>query len=177
MKFTLLSLALLLPCTALASNTVTFLGEVSDSTCDVTIDGVKGDVSVQLPTVQASSLAADGQIAGATPFKFTLSGCTAASGATTTTVGMRLVSTSTANSGNLVNIASDSAATNVSIQILDESDSSNAIDFTLGEYSTPLKVKPTSGNVEFPFIAQYYANGVATIGKVESQLQYALTYK
>lgn len=178
MKLKMLAIGLLLPFTALASNTVTFFGEVSDSTCNVTINGVEGNVSVQLPTVQASALDAAAKYAGATPFKFTLSGCSAASGPeATTTVGMRLVSTSTISSGNLINIAADSPAKNVAIQILDDSASSKAIDFSLGEYSTALVAQPTTGNAEFPFTAQYYATDAATIGKVEAQLQYALTYK
>ncbi|EKT65564.1 fimbrial protein [Providencia burhodogranariea] len=173
MKYKLLSIALLLPFTAIASNTVTFLGEVSDTTCDITINGSKGDVSVQLPTVLASTLEESGDVTGATPFKFTVSGCSAGAQAT---VGMRLVSTSTTNTGNLVNIATGTPATDVSIQILDDN-KTDPIDFTLGEYSTDLIAKPTTGNVEFPFTAQYHSDGKATIGKVESQLQYALTYK
>lgn len=177
MKFKTLSIALLLPFAAMASNTVTFLGEVSDSTCNVTVNGTEGNVSVQLPTVQASALASVGSKAGATPFKFTLSGCTATAG-TQATVGMRLVSSSTANSGNLVNIATDTPAQNVSIQILDDNET-DPINFTLGEYSTALVAKPTADDAtaEFPFTAQYYSAGEAKIGKVEAQLQYALTYK
>lgn len=173
MKLKYLSIALLFPIAAFASNTVTFLGEVSDSTCDITINGTSGDVSVQLPTVQASVLSAAASTAGATPFKFVVSGCTAG---TQANVGMRLVSSATTNSGNLENI-STAPADNVSVQILDDSDSSSPIDFTEGEYFTNLSALPTTGTtLEFPFTAQYHSDGAATIGKVESQLQYALTY-
>lgn len=185
MKHKLLGLALLLPFAALAADTVTFYGEVADSTCNITVNGASGEVSVQLPTVQASTLN-DEQTAGNTPFTFTLSGCNAATGATTTEVGMRLLASSAANSGNLLNIATGAtAAQNVSIQILDDATSGTPIpvDFSKGEYTTATKTKPTdlSGTVQFPFSAQYYvanaATDAATVGKVEAQLQYALTYK
>lgn len=172
MKMKLLSIALLLPIAAFASNTVTFLGEVSDSTCDVTINGTSGEVSVQLPTVQATDLATATKTAGTTPFKFVVSGCTAG---TQANVGMRLVSNATTNSGNLVNIATNPAE-QVSVQIIDGK-STTAVDFTKGEYFTDRVALPTaSDSLEFPFTAQYYADGKASVGKVESQLQYALSY-
>jgi len=178
MKLKLLSVALLLPFAAFADNTVTFLGEVSDSTCNVTVNGTAGNISVLLPTIPASALNEAAITAGQTPFKFVVSGCTAA---TQTTVGMRLVPVSvTATGGNLTNLASANPASNVDIQIIDNYNNGNkVIDFTSGEYvSTDLVTLPTAGQqLEFPFTAQYYATGAASVGKVESQLQYALTYK
>lgn len=184
MKYQLLGLALLLPCAAFAADTVTFYGEVADSTCNITVNGASGEVSVQLPTVQAAALNSS-QTAGKTPFVFTLSGCEAASGATSTLVGMRLLSNSTANSGNLLNIATGTTvAKNVSIQIEDDTPTTPAIiDFSQGEYTTTTKTKPSdqAGTLQFPFSAQYYVayatGNPATVGKVEAKLQYALTYK
>lgn len=178
MKLKLMGIALLFPLTALADNTVTFLGEVSDSTCNVTVNGTAGNVSVLLPTIPASVLSEAAETAGQTPFKFVVSGCTAD---TQKTVGMRLVPVSvTATGGNLTNLATVTPAQKVDIQIVDNyNNGNNVIDFTSGEYvSTTLATLPTAGQqLEFPFTAQYYATGQATVGKVESQLQYALTYK
>ncbi|UYA60542.1 hypothetical protein NAL19_2411 [Pectobacterium sp. F1-1] len=176
MKFTTLSLALMLPFAVYADNTVTFLGEISDSTCNVTVNGATGNISVLLPTTPASELSQSGDIAGQTPFKFVVSGCTAV---TEQTVGMRLVPVSTTSNGDLENLATTNAASNVSIQLLDNyNNASNVISFTSGEYTTPTLVNlPTGTNtVEFPFTAQYYATGAASVGKVQTQLQYALTY-
>lgn len=180
MKHKLLGLALLLPFAAFANDTVTFYGEVADTTCNVTVGGADGAVTVQLPTVAATSLATAAQVAGETPFDFTVTGCVAASGATTTQVGMRLLSTSTANSGNLLNVAPTNPATNVSVQLVDNGTGGpKTINFANGEYTSILQTKPTdaTGVVTFPFIAQYYATGAATAGKVQAQVQYALTYQ
>lgn len=176
MKYKLLVIALL-PFSVFASNTITFLGEVSDATCDITVDGTKGDISVQLPTVLAKDLASKGATTGETPFSFAVSGCSAV---TQTSVGIRLIPTSTTNSGNLTNISgATTASENVSVQVLDNATGTPvAIDFTKGEYSSALKTFPTADNsVQFPFVARYYADDVAKVGKVESKLQYALTYK
>lgn len=178
MKYKILSIALLLPFTVFASNTVTFLGEVSDSTCNITVNGASGNVSVQLPTVAATQLATIKDVAGNTPFTFTITGC---SGTTQTKVGMRLVSASTTAGGNLVNIATTKPAENVSIQILDEGITTAAnkpINFTLGEYYGATSAFPANNaSTVLTFSAQYYAEGAAKAGKVQSQLQYALAYE
>ncbi|MFG1173174.1 fimbrial protein [Erwiniaceae bacterium CAU 1747] len=177
MKITALGIALMLPFVVYADNTVTFLGEVSDSTCNVTVNGTTGNVSVLLPTTPAGDLAEAAKTAGATPFKFVVGGCTAA---TEKTVGMRLVPVSTTTGGNLKNLATANPADNVSIQIIDNyNNGTSTINFSSGEYVTPTLVNLPTGTsqLEFPFTAQYYATGAASIGKVETQLQYALTYK
>ena len=38
-----------------SDNTITFLGEVADETCSVTVNGVAASPTVLLPTVSASS--------------------------------------------------------------------------------------------------------------------------
>lgn len=179
MKSKLLGIALLFPMVAFADNTVTFLGEVSDSTCDVTINGASGNISVLLPTTTVTALSTAGATTEATPFNFVVSGCTAAS---QSNVGMRLVPLSTTTSGTLTNIASTStAAAGVAIQIVDGS-TSTPIDFSDGEYSTTTQTIPSSstGTLTFPFTARYYSLATTAVpvtsGKVESQLQYALTY-
>lgn len=180
MKHKLLGLALLFSFAAFANDTVTFYGEVADTTCNVTVNGASGAVTVQLPTVAATALASSGAVTGTTPFNFTVNGCQAATGATSTQVGMRLISTSTANSGNLLNVAATNPASNVVVQLLDNGTGGpKTIDFSLGEYTSILQTKPTSaaGSLTFPFSAQYYATAAATAGKVQSQVQYALTYK
>ncbi|MEX9942726.1 fimbrial protein [Providencia rettgeri] len=180
MKNKLLFFSMLLPFAAFANDTVTFYGEVADTTCNVTVNGVSGAVTVQLPTVATTELSSSSTVAGTTPFNFTVSGCSAASDVTPTQVGMRLLPISTANSGNLLNVAATNPASNVVVQLVDNGTGGpKTIDFSLGEYTSILQSKPgdNTGTLTFPFSAQYYATGQATAGKVQSQIQYALTYK
>lgn len=53
-----------------ANNTITFLGEVSDQTCEVAINGNAANPSVLLPTVSTAQLATAGSVAGETPLPF-----------------------------------------------------------------------------------------------------------
>lgn len=181
MKLVALGVALMLPVAAYADNTVTFLGEVSDSTCNVTVNGTEGNVSVLLPTALATDLADAGSTAQPTKFDFVVSGCTAATSGADSTVAMRLVPLQTSSNGNLENIASTGAAENVSIQLVDNYNSANTkISFSSGEYTTAFATLPTTTagtTVTFPFTAQYYSAGSATAGKVEAQVQYALSYE
>lgn len=50
---------------AASTGTITFNGELTDSTCDVSIDGQGADASVTLPTVSINQLAAQGKHQGA----------------------------------------------------------------------------------------------------------------
>ncbi|MDD8344951.1 type 1 fimbrial protein [Escherichia coli] len=181
MKLLALGVALMLPMAAYADNTVTFLGEVSDSTCNVTVNGTNGNVTVLLPTALATDLKTVGSKAEPTPFNFVVSGCTAAESGSDSTVAMRLVPLQTSANGNLENIASTGAAENVTIQLVDNYDNANKdINFNSGDYTTAFANLPTTTagtSVTFPFTAQYYSAGSATAGKVEAQVQYALTYK
>lgn len=171
MHKTLLALSLLLPLTASAANTVTFLGEVSDTTCNVTVNGSSGDLAVQLPTVTTTDLGNANDFAGEKEFIFTVSGCT---GSTQNNVGMRLVAPIVDSNlgGNLANIAAANPATNVAIQILDNA---TIIDFLSGEYHST--TQPLGSSLVFPFTARYVAtaSGV-TPGAVEAKLEYALSY-
>lgn len=175
MKLKVLAIALLFPSvSAFALNTVTFTGEVANSTCNVTVDGTEGDVYVQLPTVQASELAS-GAGAGGKDFSFTITGCSGASD-----VGMRLVPSAATSGGNLINIApEDEKADNVSIQILSGGLTGTPLDFTEGEqFSSTTQLAATTGEATVTYGARYFFEGTGTpdAGKVEAQLQYALTY-
>lgn len=180
MKLKVLAVALLLPSAVAfsATNTVTFYGQVTDATCNVTVNSTSGDVSVQLPTIKATDLTSGAAAtAGATKFNFVISGCTA--GTSDTNVAIRLVPESTTTAGNLPNIASGAAA-NVEVQLVDDADTGGVINFaTGGEYTTtPVAITSADadGNISVPFTAQYYATGTAGSGKVEGKVQYALAY-
>lgn len=180
MKTKLLAIALLLPSVAAfsASNTVTFFGEVSDATCNVTlVNGQSGDVSVQLNTANIANLATEGAFAGETEFDFVASGCTAVEDGQSN-VGIRLVPQSATNAGNLPNIATTNPADNVEIQLLDKGNGGGVINFASGEYTSITQAIPPAadGSVTIPFAARYYSTGTATAGKVEGKVQYELAY-
>lgn len=154
-----------------SDNTITFMGEVSDETCSISVNGEDASPVVLLPTVSATALNAS-QVAGATPFDIGVSGCTgSASGVKISTVFVG--NNINATTGNL---ASTGTAGDVEIQILDTTDT--AIDFRsafTGSGDLALAANQTSATATYK--AQYYTGGSATSGTVVASLQYAVSYQ
>lgn len=48
--------------------TITINGQITDTTCTISVDGGSNDATVTLPTVSSTTLGAAGATAGATPF-------------------------------------------------------------------------------------------------------------
>jgi major type 1 subunit fimbrin (pilin) len=177
-----------------STGTITFNGEVTDTTCDVSVNGQGADADVTLPTVSSSLLASEGQVTGKTSFNMELTGCTLSDPSTagTNDAAVSKVSaffqagaTVDAATGHL--LQQDAAgAQNVSLELLD------------GTTSQPIKAGDASqvdGNTYYdmtddgtatgtvldsivlPYAVQYYADGQATAGKVTSSVVYNLQYK
>jgi len=159
---------------AFSDNTVTFQGEVTSETCSVTINGNSAKPIVLLPTVNASALAAAGSTAGQATFDIGVTGCTGNATAATT-INSVFTGNSVSTAGNLSNVASTDAATNVEVQILDTA--SKAIDFTSGFTGAgDLTLAAGAKSATATYTAQYYATGEATAGAVEATMQYAVSY-
>ncbi|CAM3696434.1 fimbrial protein [Rahnella victoriana] len=159
---------------ALSDNTITFQGEVTAETCSVTINGNSAKPLVLLPSVNTSALAASGSTAGQATFDIGVTGCTGSADAATT-VSSVFAGNSVSTAGNLSNVATTDAATNVEVQILDTK--SQPIDFTstfTADGDLTLAAGETASSATYT--AQYYATGVATAGAVESTMQYAVSY-
>lgn len=172
-KLTLSALVLtaLFGANAHANNTITFLGEVSDQTCEVAINGATANPTVLLPTVSTADLAAAGSVAGETPFTLSVSGCTI-NATQALPIKTVFVGNSVTVAGNLGNTGS---ATNVSLQILDAV-GGNAVDLTGVATVDGLNVAAGDSTASHDFAVQYYAEGVATAGTVVSSVQYAISY-
>lgn len=159
-----------------ADNTVRFLGEVTDQTCTIQINGSESYPVVLLPTVSKSMLTGAGSSAGETPFTVTLSGCDVSATSVSKQAKIRFVSTNI-DGANLKNIASASPATNVAIQLLD---GTSPLDFTSGDAKTAAKTiggEAGQSSATFDMKARYYsAAGSATAGAVEASAQFAVTY-
>ncbi|MDG1640320.1 type 1 fimbrial protein [Klebsiella huaxiensis] len=154
-----------------ANNTITFMGEVTDETCSVSVNGTDVAPIVLLPTVPASALAASAATAGQTTFDVGVSGCTgSAAGVNISTV---FVGNNVSATGNLANTGS---AGNVEVQILDTANTD--IDFSsVFNGAGDLSLAANETEKTATYTAQYYATGAATAGTVQSSLQYAVSYQ
>ena len=167
------------------TGTITFSGQVVDSTCAVTVNNTNASATVTLPTVKIQELANANETAGATPFTIDVTGCTAITTPLITSIKTRFLAQNV-NGANLANTAGTTPATKVAIQLLQDtgvigSTDDTALNFTTGyaESGTqPLADAIGLGVVKFPFVARYIAveNGV-TAGTVQAIVDYELVYE
>ncbi|WP_432744718.1 fimbrial protein [Haemophilus influenzae] len=178
---------------------VTFFGKVVENTCKVKTKN--RDMSVVLHDVGKNSLSTEGNTAMPTPFTITLQNCQGAtqSDKHAKKVGLYFYSWENADKDKnytLKNMEGTDKATNVNIQLMEE-DGTTSIkvvgkdteDFTYPKNGVALDqnaiVNPTSGSVtlnsdaDIPlhFIAQYYATGKATAGKVQTSVNFEIAYE
>lgn len=164
-------------CAAFAQdNAIRFMGKVSSQTCNISVnDSTSASPIILLETAKSSDLSTAGNTSTPTTFKLKLTGCTDP-GANGQSIKINFASNNVDASGNLKNISTSDAATNVAIQLLDPDN--NAIDLSSGE-ATATGFTLASGKTggEAQYTAQYIATGgAATAGNVEATVQYAITY-
>lgn len=159
------------------TGTITFSGELTDNTCNVSIDGQGADPVVVLPTVSINQLASAEKTAGDTGFVMALSGC---AGTTLGTASAFFQAGASVDpvTGRLKNINGDAA--NVTLQLLDGSSTNAAsvikagsqeqVDDTIG-----VDIRTTTANL--PYIVRYYAEGPTEAGSVVSNVVYSLQYQ
>lgn len=198
MKKTLISTALaavmgfamLAPTVASASDgTITFNGQITDTTCTVTGGGAAtgtGNITVTLPTVSVSSLSGDGSTAGDTNFSLILSGANCTDGKTAAlwieTTQTPALDTAT---GALTNQASGGAG-NVEVRMVNPANN-QPINLGINDYvingasvvaANNQPAYTISGNTgTLKYVAQYLAvGGAATAGAVNTYLTYSMQY-
>lgn len=163
---------------AATSGTINFSGMVTDTTCDVAINGQNGDTTVTLPIVPTSELASIGKTTGQTNFTMTLENCVLGQqGENTVSAFFQAGATVDNNSGRLKQ-TSASGAENVSLQLLDGTNgnvifvgNSNQME---SNYFANIRENTA---IKLPYSVRYYAEGPVTSGIVTSSVVYNLQYK
>ncbi len=155
-----------------SSGTISFNGEITSNTCNVSVDGGTASETVLLPTVSESALDAPGKFAGRTSFSIGLSGCT---GSLQTASAFFEAGAGVNGDGRLVNTGS---ATNVDLQLRDGSNANAVIKAGSASQITDTEyVTLASGAATLPYSAEYYATDAAGAGTVVSSVTYNIQYK
>lgn len=168
---------------AASTGTITFNGELTDTTCEVDIEGQGSDATVTLPTVGINELAAAGDVTGRTAFNMNLSKCSiGTAGHSTVAAFFQPGSTVDLSTGRLKNMTGN--ATGASLQLLDPSNNYAVINVgnTDQVNNTAYVAINTSagaglGSAQLPYAVQYYAESLTTAGTVSSSVVYNLMYK
>ncbi|MDE4917888.1 major type 1 subunit fimbrin (pilin) [Cupriavidus metallidurans] len=160
---------------AASGNTINFQGEVTDQTCQVTINGNAANSTVLLPTVSSTVLTTAGATAGTTSFTVGVNGCvaptTSAQAIKTVFVGNQVTA-----AGNLGNTGT---ATNVALQLLDPTTPSAPFNLNNpgGYAAAGLSLPIGATSATHDFAVRYISEpGGATSGSVLGSVQYAVSY-
>ncbi|PCE27082.1 hypothetical protein BWP39_09865 [Paraburkholderia acidicola] len=156
-----------------SAGTVTFLGEIVETTCKV--DTSSQNLEVKLPKIASSQLPDSGSTAALTPFSLKLTGCTASKDPNTAVqVGVMFDASQNVNvnSGRLINTANPKS--NVEISILD----ADHKDILIGTGASSYRYVNTDANngATLQYFAQYYATGKVLPGKVQTNVTYSIVY-
>lgn len=171
----LLVSTLLLPSAFASDGTITITGTITDTTCTIAVNDGNADGTVTLPTVSAKTLAASGDVAGATPFSIGLSSCSGTSLGTATSYFEPGAYVDT-ESGRLNVDSATGSATNIQVQLLNsEREAIVAGAATGGQNDISTDIESGSGTLNY--YAQYYATGVSTAGSVSTQVSYTIVYE
>ncbi|MBK4785154.1 MAG: type 1 fimbrial protein [Pantoea sp. Pent] len=160
---------------AASSGTITFNGELTASTCDVSVDGKGPSSTVVLPPLSTSGFQKAGETGGTTKFLMTLTNCKGT--LQTASAFFEAGPSVDMTSGRLKNTTG--SATNVQLQLLDGSSTTQApIDVGNSNQMTNTQyVDISSGNTTLPYAVRYYATNAATAGTVVSNVTYSIQYK
>lgn len=177
---------------AVTGGKITFQGKVVDQTCSVSTNS--RDQIVVLQNVPKNKLAALGAEAMPTPFHINLEGCTTQGEKIAKKVKASFSSVANVDAANLYTLKNkigDSYAKNVNIRLYN-ADGENAI---YPSRQTETANKPSAGRTTYEmdegvgwvditdpkavlnYIAKYYATGEATVGDVETSVNFELTYQ
>lgn len=187
---------------AYAGNTITFLGEITDSTCDVSVEG--GSSTITLPSVSKSLLSATNSTAGRVSFALLAENCALGNGKSKVAAYFNGNGAEGADANNidsttgyLNNLATDpnptnaaydaddattyyqDAATNVQLRLIDGT--SNAVikaGFADQVDDAGYVTVDTSNNARLPYSVEYISvAGSATPGPVKGMVVYDLMYQ
>lgn len=165
---------------AASTGTITFNGELTDSTCDVSIENQGADATITLPTVSVNTLKTLGDTNGKTSFNMNISKCVVGTegGHSKVSAFFQPGNTVDLSTGRLKNVGG--SAKQVDLQLLDAS--GNYAVINVGNTSQVndmayVDINQATGTALVPYAVQYYANGQTTPGTVTSSVVYNLQYK
>lgn len=160
---------------AASTGTITFNGELTANTCDVSIEGQGADAVVTLPILGINQLPAASRTAGSTRFNMELTECVGTKASAFFEAGTTVLAT-----GRLSNLETGTtAATEVELQLRDGSHAAqNVINVgSSSQVTDTTYVDISTGTATLPYLVEYYATGATTAGLVSSNVVYSIQYE
>lgn len=160
---------------AINIGTISVTGVVGTGTCAANISGV-ADYIVTLDTVATAVLATAGATAGSRAFTISLSNCNLV-GNKNVVPYFLAINGSVNENGRLKNMYGAGAATNVDIQMLNESSAVMDLSKASGSQNAGVVNVPTAGGAgAVSYTLRYYATAAAGAGSVSSSMTWGIDY-
>ena len=155
--------------------TVTFQGEITEQTCEATINNQVNPIVV-LPTVSAKALSSAGSSAGLTPITIKIENCQVSAN-DDLKVNAQFLGRSVTSAGNLGNLATVNAAKNVALQLTSDSKGTSPLLLNGMTGLSGLVVKKGESSAVYDFGVQYISEeGSAKAGQITGIVEYSLSY-
>ncbi|AXF78426.1 type 1 fimbrial protein [Erwinia tracheiphila] len=158
---------------AVAEGTITFNGTIQATTCNSSINGGDANAEVALPVAGINELASQGETAGQTEFTIGLSGC---EGVLTTAAAFFAAGDSVDSNGRLID-QNDLTDQKVAFQLRNAGNQSIIVVGNSSQQTNNTYGEIIGGNLNLPYMVEYYANKAAGAGKVSSYVTYSVMYK
>ncbi|WP_349999392.1 fimbrial protein [Stenotrophomonas lacuserhaii] len=156
------------------SGTITFNGQITATTCDITWPGSGGtakDPIVTLPTMPTTALANDGDTAGRQDVSLVIGGSDAQCTSGRAAIELNPNYDAKQSNGYLNNVATNDAATEVQVALRDANNAPILLDKPWRSAVIDL-----STTKQIDFAAEYRATGAATAGNVNASVGYTIDY-
>lgn len=167
-----------------SGGTITFDGEVTDSTCLINPSTGGSSFNVNMGTVNSSTLNAAGKTFGGYAVDFELKDCPAAvTKAWPWFLATNLIDTTAKPGTGMLKIRQNAGdAKNVLIQLLNSAEN-NLTEIDLGgtdwlaQRTVPIVIDPVTHMGKGRYVARYYATAQAVAGLVHGTLEYGMHYE
>ncbi|MTD28727.1 fimbrial protein [Erwinia sorbitola] len=167
---TSLAAVIAIPASAIAAadGTITFTGEITNTTCAISVNGsASANTAVTFDPVSATSLTTNGAVGAEKPITMSLTDCQ------NPTENVRAVFDSAHTDPTTGNLANTGTAGNVQVQLLDSTRS--AINLNNPQSSGP-SFNIVDGKASLHYYARYFATDQVTGGDVNTLVNYSLSY-
>lgn len=158
------------------SGTITINGSVVASTCNVAVNG-SASPTITLPTVVNTMLPTTGSSGGWTAVNMVLTGCTAITGSSYTSVYPYFTGSQIDSSTGYLKNAT-SGGSNVEVALSNGQSTTGALTLAGAANAQNAGTLGAAANGSFNYYAGYVATaGAASVGGVSTTVQYALNYQ
>ncbi|NNS07415.1 fimbrial protein [Erwinia sp. JH02] len=162
------ALALPVPAVIAANGTITFTGDISNTTCNVSVNGRNSSTTIVFEPISASALAKAGEVANEQPVILTLTNCQ------NPTENVRALFDSTETDSMTGNLKNKGSAANVQVQLMDNN--RKPIKLGDGSQASGPSFKIVDDLATLNYFARYYATDKVEAGDVSTVVNYSLSY-